>query len=94
MNNKQAKEIMLIYKEIISSKMGLRKKFLRLIICTKQNTVRIGLIVPKLVITILLAKLCIVNKKSNIKIERIIESIDNKIIIEKDRLLSKIINDF
>ena len=94
MNDKQATKIMLMYEEIISSKIGLRKKFLRSIMYTKQNVARIGLIAPKTVITMLLAKLYIGNKRANTKIGWIIESIDNKIIIKKGRLSNKIINDF
>ena len=94
MNDKQATEILLIYKEIISSKMGLRKNFPRSIMYTKQNAVGIGLIAPKIVITMLSAKLYIGNKRANTKIRQIIESIDNKIIIEKGRSSNKIINDF
>ena len=94
MNDKQATEIMLIYEETISSKMGLGKKFLRLIMYAKQNAVRIGLIVPKTVITMLSAKIYIGNKRANTKIGQIIESINNKIIIEKGRLSNKIIDNF
>ena len=83
-----------MYEEIISSKIRLRKKFQRLILYAKQNAVGIGLIAPKIVITILSEKLYISNKRSNTKIGWIIESINNKIMIKKCRSLNKIIDDF
>ena len=85
---------MLMYEETISSKIGLRKKFLILILYAKQNVIRIGLIVPKTVITMLSVKLYISNKRVNTKIGQIIESIDNKIMIEKGRSSNKMIDNF
>ena len=57
-----------MHEETKSSKIGLGKKFPRLIMHPKQNAVGIGLIAPKTVITMLLAKLHISNKRVNTKI--------------------------
>jgi len=46
------------------------------------------------VIAMLAIKLYISNKRANTKIEQMIASIDNKIIIKKSQSTNKIINDF
>ena len=78
-----------MYKETISSKIGLRKKFPRLILYTKQNVVGLGLISPKTVITILAMKLYIGNKRERIRIGNMINIIDKIIFIENSKEVSK-----
>ena len=67
-----------MYKETICHKLGSGKKFSRLILYTRQNAIRIGLIALKMAIAMLATKLYIRNKQANIKIRARLEFMSNQ----------------
>ena len=72
-----------MYEETIYSKLGLEKKFSRIVLYTRQNAIGIGLITPSTVIVMLATKLYVRNKCAKTKIGWIISIIDNKLMTEK-----------
>ena len=70
---------------MILVKLGLGKKFLRVILYIQQNQLGIWLIKPKTVIAILVCKLCIRNKRVNSKLAKLIRINEELVAVEYGR---------
>ena len=81
-----------MHEETLVTKLGLRQKFSRYVLCTRRNTIGIGLIKSNTTITILVMKLYISNRRANNKINKMIEILDEMETIKNGKGVINILN--